>query len=315
MGALAGARHEAYEKGRKAGGSAEEKKSTDYPKKEAKLDPKLYSRIKDAPKAAKKGKELVMKSLGGGSVGGHGKAQVSGFPKSSAAQNYETTEHVLDRGEALGRLLGSVPVGIYGGIRGADAATSRARRLRMGPAGTIAAGVGGAALTGLVGAGIGGAAGGSLGRTFNAQQALEADPEIAAAVQQSRDVYEKDKGKKKKESSVHPMLLETGDSAGRVLAHANGIEKDAIAGALAGVGKAMLGGAKGMGRFGAATAKNVGQAARSGGAKAVGQTLGGAGQMGVQQAAQFAKKNPLAAMGLAGGAGLAAGGLGGAAAS
>jgi len=44
----------------------------------AKLDPKMYAHIKDLPK---KGKELVLKSLGGGRVGGYGKAKVTGFPK------------------------------------------------------------------------------------------------------------------------------------------------------------------------------------------------------------------------------------------
>lgn len=81
------------------------------------------------------------------------------------------------------------------------------------------------------------------------------------------------------------------------------------------IGMAMVQGLKGMGNFMGATGKNVMQAASSGGGmKAVGQTLGGAGQMGAQSAGKWISKNPGAAAGI-GAAGLGTAALGGAALS
>lgn len=79
------------------------------------------------------------------------------------------------------------------------------------------------------------------------------------------------------------------------------------------LGGAMMAGLKGMGRFMGQAGKTVSTAAQQGGMAQAGQALKGVGQAGMQQAGQFTKKNPMAALGLAGGAGLAAGGLGGAA--
>jgi len=101
----------------------------------------------------------------------------------------------------------------------------------------------------------------------------------------------------KEPSAKLASMHDAADAAGRLFARSD-LEKQAL-------GAELLQGLKGIGSFLGSTGKNVYQAARTGGGlKAMGQTLGGAGQMGASTAGKWIAQNPGAAATI-GGAGLA----------
>jgi hypothetical protein len=83
-----------------------------------KLDPKMYSHIKDKEqRSPRPGDEITMTSLGGGTVGGHGDAKVDSWDKDEKPGKLKEFDTVTDRPELgqaiqqLATMLQKAPVG------------------------------------------------------------------------------------------------------------------------------------------------------------------------------------------------------------
>ena len=200
---------------------------------------------------------------------------------------------VLERAKSNIRgtaLRGALAGGAAGGLSGAAVGSLLDKDDRKG--GAIKGGLGGAAAGAL-----GGAAGGTMLGTLG-NIGLENRMRMMEGFGSKKAVKKVAKGVEKSAS------FEVADQAGRLVAH---MEKDAFGAELMGVGKAMLGGLKGMGSFAGTAAKGIGGALSKGGLEGGLAAAKSFGAQGLKGATQFAKANPAAALGLAGAAGLGGG--------
>ena len=97
-----------------------------------------------------------------------------------------------------------------------------------------------------------------------------------------------------KEAGITPEVIEK-------------MRKEAFGAMAAQAGKGLLAAGKGLAGFGKGAVKNVASATRSGGVGAGANMAKSVGKDGARMAAGYARKNPLMAAGMAGGAGLGAG--------